>query len=194
LYEASLEDLEIECFAPSRGDLSIGELLQQTGTMHELSIEDPEMECFAQHGEDMDYEGFLEPARGVGEPSLEDTMLESFAQLGYDVDWDELVEQAMILDPNPELQSECGKTTKLSSLTPYSSVVELHKLISESKWVGPIHVWPRWPSVTMGRKKDNELFQTRVQRRWQGCIHNSKLKAITRNDHFPPPFIDPLVT
>jgi hypothetical protein len=47
--------------------------------------------------------------------------------------------------------------------------------------------------VTMGRKKDNELFQTRVQRGWQGCIHNSKLKAITRKDHFPPPFIDPLV-
>jgi hypothetical protein len=54
-------------------------------------------------------------------------------------------------------------------------------------------VWPRWPSVTMGRKKDNKLFQTRVQRGWKGCIHNSKLKAITRKDHFPPPFIDPLV-
>jgi hypothetical protein len=195
LYEDSLEDLEIECFAPSRGDLYIGELLQQTRTMYEPSIEDPEMECFAQHGEDMDYEGFLEPARGVGESSLADTVLKSFGQLGYDVDWDELVEQAeAILDPVLELQSECGKTTKLSSFTPYSSVVELHELIYESKWVGPIHVWPRWPSVTMGRKKDNELFQTRVQKGWQGCIHNSKLKAITRNDHFLPPFIDPLVT
>jgi hypothetical protein len=47
--------------------------------------------------------------------------------------------------------------------------------------------------VTMGRKKDNELFQTHVQRKWQGCIHNSKLKAFTRKDHIPPPFIDPLV-
>ena len=47
--------------------------------------------------------------------------------------------------------------------------------------------------MTMGKKKDNELFQTRVQRGWQGCIHNNKLKAITRKDHFPPPFIDPLV-
>ena len=45
----------------------------------------------------------------------------------------------------------------------------------------------------MGKKKDNELFQTRVQRGRQGCIHNSKLKAITRKDHFPPPFIDPLM-
>jgi hypothetical protein len=93
--------------------------------MHEPSIEDLEMECFAQHREDMDYKGFLEPAKGVGEPSLKDIVLESFAQLGYDVDWDELVEQAeAILDPIPELQSECGKTIKLSSLTTYSSVVE----------------------------------------------------------------------
>jgi hypothetical protein len=64
--EFSLEDPEIECFAPSGGDLDIGELLQQTGTIHGPSIEDPEMECFAQNGEDMDYKGFLELARGAG--------------------------------------------------------------------------------------------------------------------------------
>jgi hypothetical protein len=92
----------------------------------------------------MDCEGLHEPARGVGEPSLEDTVLESFAQLGYEVDFDELVEQAeAILDPVPELQPECGETTELSFPTPYPSAVELLKLISESKWVGPIHVWPR---------------------------------------------------
>jgi hypothetical protein len=194
LYEASLEDPEIECFAPSGGDFDIGELLQQTGTMHEPSIEDPEIECFAQHREDMDFEGLLKPVKGVGEPSLEDTMLESFAQLGYNVDFDELVEQAKaILDPCPESQAECGEITELPFPTPYSSAVELPELISGSKWVGPIHVWPRWPSVTMGRKKNNELFQTCVQRGWPGCIHNSKLKAIIRKDHFPPPFIDPLV-
>ena len=98
-----------------------------------------------------------------------------------------------ILDHIPETQPDCGETTELSLPTPYSSAVESLELIFESKWVGPIHVWPRWPSVTMGKKKDNELFQTRVQRGWQGCIYNSKLKAITRKDHFPPPFIDPLV-
>jgi hypothetical protein len=142
----------------------------------------------------MDCEGLHEPARGVGESSLEGIMLKNFAQLGYDVDFGELVEQTeAILDPVPESQVECGETTELSFPTPYSSTVELPELISDSKWVGPIHVWRRWPSVTMGRKKDNELFQTRVQRGWKGCIHNSKLKAITRKDHFPPPFIDPLV-
>jgi hypothetical protein len=159
--------------------------------MHGPSIEDHEMECFAQHEEDTDCEGLFEPARGVGEPSLEDTVLESFAQLGYDVDFDELVEQAeVIFDPVPKLQPECGETTELSFPTPYSSVVEFPELIPESKWVGPIHVWPRWPSVTMGRKKDNEWFSTRVQTGWQGYIEYSKMKAITRKSHFPPPFID----
>ena len=105
-----------------------------------------------------------------------------------------MYEQAeAIFDHIPETQPDCGETTELSFPTPCSSTVESPELIFESKWVGPIHVGPGWPSVTMGKKKDNELFQTRVQRGWQGYIHNSKLKAITRKDHFPPPFIDPLV-
>jgi hypothetical protein len=84
-------------------------------------------------------------------------VLESFAQLGYDVDFDELVELAKaILDPISETQPECGETTKLSFPTPYSLAVEPTNLIYESKWVGPIHVWPRWLSVTVGRQKDNE--------------------------------------
>ena len=47
--------------------------------------------------------------------------------------------------------------------------------------------------MTMGKKKDNELFQTCVQKGWQGCFQNSKLKAIIRKDDFLPPFIDSLV-
>jgi hypothetical protein len=88
------------------------------------------------------------------------------------------------------MKLECGETTKLLFPTPYSSIVEPPDLISESKWVGPIHVWPRWPSVTVGMKKDNEWFSTQVQTRWQGCIDYSKMKALTRKDHFPPPFFD----
>jgi hypothetical protein len=45
----------------------------------------------------------------------------------------------------------------------------------------------------VGRTKDNELFPTHVQIGWKGCIDYSKLKVITRKDHFPPLFIDPLV-
>jgi hypothetical protein len=152
-----LEDPKIECFALSGGDIDFSKLLQQAGTMHEPSSEDPEIECFAQYRGDMDFDRLLEPARGVSEPSMEDTVLEGFAQLGYDVDFDELVEQAeAFLDPIPKMQLECGETIELSFPTPYSSKVESLELNFESKWIGPIHVWPRWPSVTVGRKKDNE--------------------------------------
>ena len=95
-----------------------------------------------------------------------------------------------ILDHIPKTQPDCGEAIDLSFPTPYSLAVESYKLISESKWVGPIHVWPRWPRVIVGRKKDNEWFSTRVQTRWQGYIEYNKMKAITRKSHFPPPFID----
>ena len=138
-------------------------LLQVLFLVRPPSNEDPEIECFAQYGGDMDFDRLLEPARGVSEPSMEDTVLESFALLGYNVDFDELVEQGeAILDPIPEIQPECGETIELSFPMPYSSEVESLELNFESKWVGPIHVWPRWPSVTMERKKDNEWFSTRV--------------------------------
>jgi hypothetical protein len=71
-----------------------------------------------------------------------------------------------ILDHILEMQPDCGETTELSFPTPYSLAVESPELISKSKWDRPIHVWPSWPSVTMGRKNDNKLFQTRVQRGW----------------------------
>ena len=64
-------------------------------------------------------------------------MLESFAQLGYNVDVDDLAEQAEAIS---EMQLECGETTELSFPTPYSLAAEPPNLISESKWVGPIHV------------------------------------------------------
>ena len=47
LHRFSLEDPEIECFAPPGGDLNFGMLLQQAETMHEPSMEDPEIEYFS---------------------------------------------------------------------------------------------------------------------------------------------------
>ena len=80
------------------------------------------------------------------------------------MDFDESVQQVeAILDPISDIQPKCRETAKLSFPTPYSSAVESFDFIFESKWVGPIHVWPKWPSLTMGKKKDNEWFSTRVQ-------------------------------
>jgi hypothetical protein len=155
----------MECFAPFGGDLDLSKLLQQAETMHEPSLEDPEMECFAQCGGDMDFYRLLEPARIVVEPSMEDIELESFAQLGDDEYFDEVVELVKaIFDPISKMQPEYGETIELSFLTTYSSAFGPPNLIFESKWFGPIHWRPRWPSLTMGR-----------------------------NDHFPPPFFDHLM-
>ena len=191
LYEPSLEDLEMECFAPSVGDPDLSKLLQQAETMHEPSLEDPEMECFTQYGGNMDFYRLLEPVRAVVEPSMEEIELESFAQLGDEEYFDELVKLVKaIFDPIYEMQSECRETTELSFPTTYSSAFEPLDLISESKWVGPIHRWPRWPCLTTGRKNNNEWFYNRVQARWKGCNNYIKMKALARNNHFPPPFFD----
>ena len=158
--------------------------------MGEPSLKDPEMECFAQCGGDMDFYRLLEPARAIVEPSMEDIELESFAQLGDYEYFHEVVELVKaIFDPISKMQPECGETIELSFPIPYSSAVESLDFIFESKWVGPILMWP---SLTMGRK-GNEWFYTRVQTRWQGCNDSIKMKALPWNDHFPPPFFDHLM-
>ena len=39
-----------------------------------------------------------------------------------------------------------------------------------------------------GEEKDSEWFFTHVQIGWPGGIDYNKMKAISRKDHFPPPF------
>jgi hypothetical protein len=166
LYEPSLEDLDMECFAPSGGYFDFSEPLQPDEPMfkpiYELSLEDPELECFAQYGGNIDFCRLLEPTMVVVEPSLEDIELESFAQLGDELYFDEVVKLLIsIFDPMSKLQLECGETTELSFPTTCSAAFEPPDFIFESKWVAPIYRRPRWPTLTLGR-----------------------------NDHFPPPFCD----
>jgi hypothetical protein len=79
LHEPSLEDPNMECFAPSGGHFDLSEPLQHDEPRYELSLEQPEFECFAQFGGNIDYGRILEPTREVIEPSLEDVELESFS-------------------------------------------------------------------------------------------------------------------
>jgi hypothetical protein len=65
--------------------------------------------------------------------------------------------------------------------------------ISDSKWVGPIHVVPKQAGLTVVKNKDDELVPTRVQSGWKVCIDYRKLNAATRKDHFPLSFIDQMV-
>jgi hypothetical protein len=65
--------------------------------------------------------------------------------------------------------------------------------ISDSKWVSPIHVVPKWVGLTVVKNKDNELVPTHIQSGWRVCINYQKLNAATRKNHFPLPFIDQMV-
>jgi hypothetical protein len=139
----------------------------------------------------MDFYRLLKPAMVVVKPSIEDIELESFAQLGHDEYFDEVVELVKaIFDPISEMQLEYGETIELSFTTTYSSAFEPPDLIFESKWVEPIRLWPRWPNLIMGRKKDNECFSTRIQTIRKGCNTYIKMKTLPRKNHFPPPFFE----
>jgi hypothetical protein len=70
---------------------------------------------------------------------------------------------------------------------------EIIYLISDSKWVSPIHVVLKKVRITVIKNKDNELVLTHVQSRWRVCIDYRKLNTVTRKDHFPLPFIDQMV-
>jgi hypothetical protein len=65
--------------------------------------------------------------------------------------------------------------------------------ISDSKWMGPIHVIPKMARITIIKNKENELVPTSVQSGRRVRIDYKKLNSTTRKDHFLLPFIDQMV-
>ena len=65
--------------------------------------------------------------------------------------------------------------------------------ISDSSWVSPVHVVPKKGGFTVIRNEKNELIPTRTVTGWRVCIDYRKLNTATRNDPFPPPFIDQML-
>ena len=65
--------------------------------------------------------------------------------------------------------------------------------ISDSPWVSPVHVVPKKGGFTVIRNEKNELIPTRTVIGWRVCIDYKKLNTVTRNDHYPLPFIDQML-
>ena len=65
--------------------------------------------------------------------------------------------------------------------------------IADSDWVSPIHVVPKKGGTTVVQNKEGELIPTRVQSGWRVCIDYKKQNKVTKKDHFPLPFMDPML-
>nr|GEU60102.1 reverse transcriptase domain-containing protein [Tanacetum cinerariifolium] len=65
--------------------------------------------------------------------------------------------------------------------------------ISNSPWVSLVHCVLKKGGFTVVEKEENELIPSRLVTGWRLCIYYRKLNETTHKDHFPLPFMDPVL-
>ncbi|RVW61106.1 Retrovirus-related Pol polyprotein from transposon 17.6 [Vitis vinifera] len=62
--------------------------------------------------------------------------------------------------------------------------------ILDSTWVSPTQVVLKKSGITVVKGENGDEVSTRLTTSWRVCIDYRKLNTVTRNDHFPLPFMD----
>ena len=65
--------------------------------------------------------------------------------------------------------------------------------ISDNTWVSSTQVVPKKSGVTTVHNEKGEEIPTRLTTGWRVCIDYQRLNEVTREDHFPLPFMDRLL-
>nr|GFC84331.1 reverse transcriptase domain-containing protein [Tanacetum cinerariifolium] len=60
-------------------------------------------------------------------------------------------------------------------------------------WVSLVHCVLKKGGFTVVEKEENELIPSRLVTGWRLCIYYRKLNETTHKDHFPLPFMDPVL-
>ncbi|KAL4026348.1 hypothetical protein IC575_014777 [Cucumis melo] len=71
--------------------------------------------------------------------------------------------------------------------------IEIIYPVLDSTWVSPIHVVPKKTRMTVVKNDKGEMVLMQMQNGWRMCIDYRKLNEVTKNDHFPLPFLDQMI-